>query len=126
MTLFSNITGVSPDYCLLNEDGVAFLVPKGMMGRSIGKAGSNVKKLRGKIGRSVYVFESTSSAEDFIKKSLNVDAPMTQEHERNNKKVIYVKLNASDKYSMRRGAVLTFAKEFFKKLFGKEMKIQIR
>lgn len=126
MTLFSNITGVSPNYCLIKDDGVAFLVPKGMIGKCVGKGGSNIKKLRGKIGKNVYVFEKSPSEDEFIKKSLNVASPLTQESERNNKKVIYIKLNASDKYSMRRGAVLMFAKELFRELFGKEIKIQQR
>lgn len=124
--MFSDFTGVETDFCLIADNAVAFLVPQGLMGRAIGKGGVNIQRLRRKINKNIYLFEKIDSIEEFIKKSLNISSPSIQELERNNKKVIYVKLNASDRYSMKRGVAVLFAKEFFKRVFGKEMKIQSR
>ena len=124
--MFYSETGVEPSDCLLTAEGMAFLVPPGMVGRAVGKKGINVHKLRAKTNRNIYIFEGSGSEKEFIRKSLNVSSPMLQEAEKNNKKVIYVKLNTSDRYSMKRGAGIMFAKELFRRVFGKEMKIQSR
>ena len=126
MRLFFNITGVEPLHCLITDDGIAFLVDKDRVGMAIGRNGSNIKRLREKMNKNVYVFAKVDQPEEFIKRSLNVSSPILNEVERNNKKVIFVKLNTSDKYSMRRGAVISLAKELFKEVFGKEMRIQSR
>ena len=126
MRLFYSQTGVESIDCIINDEGIAFLVPKGFMGKAIGKKGVNIQKLRSKINKNIYLFENLPSEEEFIKKSLNISSPVLQENDRNNKKVIYVKLNTSDKYSMKRGASVSFAKDLFKRMFGKEMKIQSR
>ncbi|MCX8200069.1 MAG: NusA-like transcription termination signal-binding factor [Candidatus Micrarchaeota archaeon] len=124
MRMFYEATGVESLDCILASEGVAFMVPRGLMGKAIGKGGSNMQRLRGRIKRNVFLFEQPEDEEDFVKKSLNVASPQLQEQEKNNKKVIYVKLNASDKYSMKRGIVVTFARELFSRVFGKELKLQ--
>ncbi len=122
--MFFDATGVEASDCIIAEGGVAFMVPHGFMGKAIGKEGSNIQRLRSRISRNVFLFEQPDSEEEFVRKSLNVTSPQLQEAEKNNKKVIYVKLNASDKYSMKRGIVVTFARELFNRVFDKELKLQ--
>ena len=122
--MFFDATGVEASDCIIAEGGVAFMVPHGLMGKAIGKEGSNIQRLRSRISRNVFLFEQPDSEEEFVRKSLNVTSPQLQEAEKNNKKVIYVKLNASDKYSMKRGIVVTFARELFNRVFDKELKLQ--
>jgi N utilization substance protein A len=124
--MFFDSTGVEAGDCIISEEGIAFLVPRGYMGKAIGKNGSNIQRLRSMVNKNVYIFEDIDVEEEFIKRSLNVVSPSIQEAEKNNKKVIYVKLNASDRYSMKRGVVVMFAKELFERIFGKELKIQSR
>lgn len=123
MRMFYEATGVEPSDCIIAEEGVAFLVPQGLMGKAIGKGGSNIQRLRGQMKRNVFLFEQPDNEEEFVKKALNVASPQLHETEKNNKKVIYVKLSASDKYSMKRGIVITFARELFSRIFDKELKL---
>ena len=126
LQLFYGVTGVDSTLCLIKDNGVAFVVPEGKMGQAIGKRASNVKLLSNKLGKNVYIFEKSGDEVIFLKKSLNVKSPIITESMKNNKKVIYVKLNTSDKLTMRRGAVLSFVRELFDRIYDKELKIQLR
>ncbi len=126
LQLFYGVTGVESTLCLIKDNAVAFVVPRGRMGQAIGKKASNVKLLSKKLNKNVYIFEKSDDEGAFIKKSLNVKSPVITEDMKNNKKVIYVKLNTSDKLTMRRGAVFSFAREIFERIYGKELKVQLR
>ncbi|MGC8923633.1 MAG: hypothetical protein ACP5KJ_00380 [Candidatus Micrarchaeia archaeon] len=123
MRAFYEITKVEPIYCISSQDGVAFLVPTGSIGKAVGKSGANIALLRKRFDKGVYVFENINSEEEFIKKSINVQAPVIMEDKKNNKKVILVKLSTPDRYAVRRGAVMAFSKRLFQRLFGKELKV---
>jgi len=126
MRMFYDATGVEASDCIIANEGIAFLIPAGQKGRAVGKNGSNIQKFRSRVNRNIYIFESEGDEEGFLRKSLGITSPIMQESEKNNKKVIYVKLNASDRYSMKRGISVAFAKELFERLFRKELRIQFR
>lgn len=126
MRYFYDITNVECNDCILSDEGIAYLVKEGDMGKAIGKKGVNIQKLRNYVKRNIFVFEEGSNEEVFIKKTFNVSSPILQEAEVNNKKVIFIKLNASDRSTLRRGAVMSFGRIFFQRLYGKELKIQTR
>lgn len=126
MRLFYEATGVEASDCIISDDGIAFLVPQGQMGRAIGKGGANIQRLRTRTNRSIFLFEDAPDEEAFLRKSLNLSSPHIQESEKSNKKVVYVKLSAPDMHSMKRGAAVSFAKGLFERIFGKELRIQSR
>jgi transcription termination/antitermination protein NusA len=126
MRYFYDITNVECNDCILSDDAIAYLVKTGDMGKAIGKKGINIQKLKGYVKKNIFVFEEGPSEEMFIKKAFNVSSPVLQEMEVNNKKVVFIKLNASDKSTLRRGAIMLFGKEFFQRVYGKEIKIQSR
>lgn len=126
MRYFYDITNVECNDCILSDEAIAYLVKSGDMGKAIGKKGINIQRLRDYVKKNIFVFEEGQNEEMFIKKAFNVSSPVLQEMEVNTKKVIFIKLNASDKSTLRRGAIMLFAKEFFQRIYGKEIKIQSR
>jgi transcription termination/antitermination protein NusA len=126
MRYFYDITNVECNDCIISDDAIAYLVKTGDMGKAIGKKGVNIQKLRNYVKKNIFVFEEGSTEEMFIKKAFNVSSPVLQDMEVNNKKVVFIKLTASDKSTLRRGAIMLFAKEFFQRVYGKEIKIQSR
>jgi transcription termination/antitermination protein NusA len=126
MRYFYDLTKVESSDCIISDDAIAYLVKTGDMGKAIGKKGVNIQKLRNYVKKNIFVFEEGQNEEMFIKKAFNVSSPVLQDMEVNNKKVVFIKLTASDKSTLRRGAIMTFAKEFFQRLYGKEIKIQSR
>jgi len=126
MRYFYDLTSVECNDCILSEDAIAYLVKAGDIGKAIGKKGVNIQRLRDYVKKNIFVFEEGPTEEMFIRKSLNVSAPLLQDGEINGKKVVFIKLNATDKNTLRRGAIMLFAKEFFQRIYGKEIKIQSR
>lgn len=126
MRYFYDVTNVECNDCILSEDAIAYLVKVGDIGKAIGKKGVNIQRLRDYVKKNIFVFEEGPTEEMFIRKALNVSAPVLQDAEMNNKKVVFVKLNAADKNTLRRGTIMLFAKEFFQRVYGKEIKIQSR
>ena len=126
MRYFYDVTNVECNDCILSEDAIAYLVKAGDIGKAIGKKGVNIQRLRDYVKKNIIVFEEGPTEEMFIRKSLNVSAPVLQDGEINGKKVVFIKLNATDKNTLRRGAIMLFAKEFFQRIYGKEIKIQSR
>jgi N utilization substance protein A len=126
MRYFYDLTNVECNDCILSDDAIAYLVKSGEIGKAIGKKGANIQRLRDYVKKNIFVFEEAQSEEMFVKKAFNVSEPILQEMEVNNKKVVFIKLNASDKSTLRRGAIMVFAKEFFQRIYGKEIKIQSR
>ena len=126
MRYFYDLTNVECNDCILSDDAIAYLVKSGEIGKAIGKKGTNIQRLRDYVKKNIFVFEEAQSEEMFVKKAFNVSEPILQEMEVNNKKVVFIKLNASDKSTLRRGAIMVFAKEFFQRIYGKEIKIQSR
>ncbi len=126
MRYFYDITNVECNDCIISDDAIAYLVKTGDMGKAIGKKGVNIQRLRNYVKKNIFVFEEAQNEEMFIKKAFNVSSPVLQNMEVNNKKVVFVKLSASDKNTLRRGAIMLFAKDFFQRMYGKEIKIQSR
>lgn len=126
MRYFYDVTNVECNDCILSEDAIAYLVKAGDIGKAIGKKGVNIQRLRDYVKKNIFVFEEGPTEEMFIRKALNVSAPVLQDSELNGKKVVFVKLSLADKNTLRRGAIMLFAKEFFQRVYGKEIKIQSR
>jgi N utilization substance protein A len=72
MRLFEGVTKISPKDCVIDKDfdRVIFIVRKGTIGRAVGRNGSNIKKLKQKLGKDVDLVENDESPERFIKNSL--------------------------------------------------------
>ena len=68
IAMFEKITKVHAKDCLVNEDGVYFVVDSDKMGRAIGKNGSNMKSLRSVLGnRHVKIFACHEDLESTLK-----------------------------------------------------------
>jgi N utilization substance protein A len=72
MSIFVNITKISPKDCIIDKDldRVIFVVRQGFVGTAIGRNGTNVKKLRSILGKDIEVVEDNENPEKFIKNAL--------------------------------------------------------
>ena len=65
-SLFQEVARTQVLDCLDTEDRIVFVVPKGEIGRAIGKKGENVAKLRRLMRRDILVVEFSEVPEAFI------------------------------------------------------------
>lgn len=70
ISLFESLTGANVKDCIIEdaeEKRIVFVVQPGTMGLAIGKAGSNIKRVRKVITKPIEVVEYRETPEDFIK-----------------------------------------------------------
>ncbi len=100
MSLFQDITGITPKDCIINEElGVAlFVVDSDKLGQAIGRRGMNVKYLAKLIGKGVEIVGWGSNLEDFVK---NIFMPARVQRiqlvEGKDRKIVYVYVDPRDK-----------------------------
>jgi N utilization substance protein A len=61
--VFERLIGVHVRDCLLDEDAVYFLIEPGMMGKAIGRNGSNIRSVSNALGKRVKIFEYAGTPE---------------------------------------------------------------
>ncbi|OQX22438.1 MAG: hypothetical protein BWK75_00725 [Candidatus Altiarchaeales archaeon A3] len=71
MTLFEILTGVSARDCVSAGDAMGFLVDENDMGMAIGRNGESIDKVRGKLGKQVFLMQYSSEIQKFIMYSLH-------------------------------------------------------
>lgn len=67
ISLFELLTGASAKDCAVTEDSMGFLIEEGDMGLAIGRNGENVGKVRDKIGKEIFLMQSSEDMVRFIK-----------------------------------------------------------
>ena len=68
ISLFEQMTGASPEDCVIAPERVVFILKEGDMGRAIGRQGSTIKRVREAFGKQVDVFEAADTLEGFVRK----------------------------------------------------------
>jgi len=71
MALFEILTGVSARDCVSAGDAMGFLVDENDMGMAIGRNGESIDKVRGKLGKQVFLMQYSSDIQKFIMYSLH-------------------------------------------------------
>jgi len=100
MSLFQDITGVTPKDCIINEElgTVFFIVESDKLGQAIGRRGINVKYLSKLIGKDIEIVGWGNNLEDFVK---NIFMPARVQRiqlvEGRDKKIVYVYVDPRDK-----------------------------
>ncbi|MEM1542115.1 MAG: NusA-like transcription termination signal-binding factor [Ignisphaera sp.] len=100
ISLFQDITGVTPKDCIVSEDLnlVVFVVDSDKLGQAIGRRGGNVKYVSKVIGRDIEVVGWAEDLKDFVK---NIFMPArvyrVQLIDGRDKKVLYVYVDPKDK-----------------------------
>ena len=67
MTLFESMTGATIKDCIQEDESITYVVKKGDMGLAIGKAGSNIERVKRTLGKDVWVTEFSDDLTEFIK-----------------------------------------------------------
>lgn len=73
ISLFENITRVSARDCFAQEGRLVFVVKQREIGKAIGKAGANIKRLEGMLKKKVKIVEYSDDVVQFV---ANVVAPI--------------------------------------------------
>ena len=100
MTLFQDVTGVTPKDCIVDDarNTILFIVDAGKLGQAVGRRGSNVRQLSKLLGKNIEIIEWADNLEDFVKNLFmpaRVLGSKLVTHP--NKKVLYVMVDPKDK-----------------------------
>lgn len=64
---FEELTGAKIRDCVSQDDALGFLVSSGSMGKAIGRAGSNIERVRKVFGKEIWLMEDHDNTTNFIK-----------------------------------------------------------
>jgi len=67
LSLFSNITRMNAIDVMDDEERTIFFVERNSVGKAVGKQGKNIKKLKEKIGKAVFIFPEPIEKDQFIR-----------------------------------------------------------
>ncbi|MFB6145081.1 MAG: NusA-like transcription termination signal-binding factor [Candidatus Nanohaloarchaea archaeon] len=87
MNLFESITGVEARDVILKEDEAYFIVPDGKAGMAIGKGGKVVKRVQGKLGKDVKIYEYSDNLGKFLNNLVPTDIRGVDVEDNDKKKV---------------------------------------
>lgn len=66
MSLFSNVTHITPKDCISDENGVLFIVPAGEIARAVGSGGGHIHRIEDLLKKRVRVIEFDDNLITFI------------------------------------------------------------
>lgn len=66
LNIFRLLTGVTPKDCVIEQSAVGFLIDKEDMGLAIGKNGQNIKKVKEKLLKDVFLIHDSPNIQNFI------------------------------------------------------------
>lgn len=70
MSLFESVTGAKLKDCIMGNELVTFIVEENQIGKAIGKAGINVRKLERALNRKIKIVEFSSEILRFVQKAI--------------------------------------------------------
>lgn len=94
LNVLEGVTGAQGKDAVALGDKIVFLVPKGELGRAIGRGGENIRLLERKVGKPVDVVEYSEEVGDFVK---GLFAPVQAESAEVRDGTIFVRFPAKDK-----------------------------
>ena len=114
VSLFERLIGVHVRDCLLDEDTVYFLIEPGMMGKAIGKNGSNIRSVSNALGKRVKIFEYADTPEKLVSNLIH-DASAIEIHDG----VVSVSVPVSDRSTVigKNGKNIKMIRQFLERHF---------
>lgn len=70
LNLLEKVTGARGTDVIVSPESVLFVVAKGNLGRAIGKAGANIHKFQGLLGKPVEIVEGGESVSELVSNAL--------------------------------------------------------
>jgi N utilization substance protein A len=121
---FTQLTGVMPKDCVIEEDRIIFVVGAGKVGQVIGKGGMNIKQVKEMFQRDVNVVAHAEKLEEFAKNTL-APAKVTKVEvveKRNGKTMLVVDVAPEDRGKAigKNGRNIARARMLVKRHFGIE------
>lgn len=127
--LFEEISGVMPLEALNLEEAVFFIVPYKSIGKAIGKAGANVKRLEKRLGKKVFVFGNSKDIKQFVRNLFNnVRIYQIEVAEVMGEKAVIAVVEERDRKKVigKKGIRVKGAKALLKKLFNASLHIKTK
>lgn len=128
-TLFETVTSVMPRDYAEAENMIIFVVDPFQLGKSIGKNGSNVEKLKAKLKKKVFVVADANDATLFIKNFFsNLNILSIEERNVMNERSFLVYFDEKDRGLAigKNGERIKILKDFLKKKFNATAYVRTR
>lgn len=100
-----SVSNVQAKHCMVEGNTVTFLVEEQAIGKAIGRQGANIKKLGGKLNKSVEILPFATEGKEFTSKALKMYKIMVEEmevKEEHGKKNIHLRLDMDNKAKLMR------------------------
>ncbi|VVC71778.1 KH domain protein [uncultured archaeon] len=126
ISLFEQMTGASPEDCVIEPERVVFIVKEGEMGRAIGKGGSTIKRVREAFGKHVDVFEAADSLESFVRKLYaGIELKELKVSDAEGGKAVQISVNSKDRGAAigRNGERIKLARMLLERKYGAKLKL---
>ncbi len=123
--MFEKMTGAVATDCIINENGVVFIVREGDVGRAIGKNGSTINRIRSAFGKQVNVVENAPDLEAFIINIFSSIEILNVDVKGQDKPTAIVRINAKDRGSAigRNGDRIKMARMLVQRHFDADIKL---
>ena len=120
LNAFQTISRANAKDCLVGANSISFVVSEGQMGKTIGKKGSTIKRLRQALQKNVELFEHKKSVESFLQNAFPEILFEGFEKKREGEKtVITAKINTENKKKIMNDAgKIKRVKELAKRNYG--------
>ena len=127
IALFESLTGAVVKDCLIGDDGIAFVIKEGEMGRAIGKGGSALERARRAFGtKPIYVVENAEDVRDFVVNLLKpIPVSNLNIQEKNNARTAVVTVDARDRGAAigKGGERIKMHKALLQRRFGADLRL---
>ena len=127
--LFEKITKVMPIDWVEVDGTLLFVVPFKTITKTIGKEGSNVKKLEKKFGKKVFIFGNSSNIKQFVKNLFNnVKIYQVEVVDVMGKKAVTIVAEEKDKKKIlgKEGVRIKGAKELMERMFNASLHVKTK
>lgn len=124
MRAFEGACSVQPVDCVETERRVVFVVPGDLVGKAVGKKGSNVRRLEDRLQKPVQVVGYSDDPADFAENFFfDVDVEGVEVEEHGDRRVVRVKVDPREKGRAigRGGSNVKLASELAKRHHGVEV-----
>ncbi len=125
LNFFEAVTHVMAKDCVVSDNNVLFVVGKTKLRKSLGPGNSNLRKLKERLKRNVWIVEYDPEMEAFIK-SLMSNIKITSVRVNEDDVNVTVPLRERGLAIGRQGELIKRNREIIKRLYNKDLKLVTR
>jgi N utilization substance protein A len=126
IALFEQLTGVSAEDCLIEQERVTFVVKPGEAGRAIGRGGETIRRVRDAFRKQVEIFENANTLEGFVRNLFpGVRVKTVSVREKEGSQTAHITVEEKDRGAAigRGGEKIKLARLMLSRHYGAELKL---